>query len=494
MRVYIGGIVHETNTYAPGRTVLGDFHVYRGDEVLQHAKGTRTFVAGMLDAADEIGAEGVPGLYAEVEPSGTIAADAYASLKDELVRTVRATAPDVVALALHGAAIAESTDDLEADLCEAVREAVGPDVPIVCSFDLHGNISQRMCDVIQGAFGDHFYPHTDMYERGHEAVSFAPRVLDGSVRPVLHVETLPILLPTTNTMHGPLVEVNELCWELERRPGVLDVTLFHGFPYTDIARPTAAVVVTTDGDAELARSCGADVGRYLWSIRDDLLPTTSSAAEAIEQALQIEGRPVVINETSDNSGGGAPGGGTHLLRALLDAGVEEACFGFLVDPTAAEAAHRAGVGSVIEVTLGSATDELHGGPLPVTAYVKALTDGQIVLRAFAAGMAFDLGPMARLQVGGVDLIVGSKRSQTFDSELFLLNGIDVSRYRLVALKSSQHFRAAFEEIAAAIVTADPPGLTTLNLHALPRTNLAVPAWPLDASAEYVPSSSTVATG
>jgi microcystin degradation protein MlrC len=192
----------------------------------------------------------------------------------------------------------------------------------------------------------------------------------------------------------------------------------------------------------------------------------------------------VINETSDNPGGGAPGDGTHLLRAMLEARLDNACFGFIADPETAEAAHRAGVGAEIDVALGGKSDELHGEPLRVRAQVRALTDGRFALTHMLAGVRMNLGRSARLVIQGVDVIVTSASQQTFDPEVFLLHGIDVRRYRIVALKSSNHFRAGFQDLAKEIVTADPPGLTTHHIEVFPRKRSPRPLWPLDAEAHW----------
>lgn len=195
-------------------------------------------------------------------------------------------------------------------------------------------------------------------------------------------------------------------------------------------------------------------------------------------------RPVVINETSDNCGGGSPGDGTHLLRAMLEAGLENACFGFIVDAAVAQQAHAAGVGAQIDVQLGGRTDTLHGAPLSLSVYVKALHDGRCVMQAMAKGSRINYGRLARLQVNGMDVVVASRRSQTFDTEPFLAVGIDVTRMDYVALKSSNHFRAGFEPLAGTIITADPPGLTTHHVEIFPRHRNMQPMWPIDDGARY----------
>jgi microcystin degradation protein MlrC len=425
------------------------------------------------------------------QPSGRIARDANDALKTELLERMAAAQPvDAVALDLHGAGVVEDIDDLEADLAGAIRALVGPGVPIVAPLDLHGNITPAMADVIDLMLGVHYYPHTDMYERGEEAVLAIPEMLAGRLTPVTHVEYIPMLMPPSSTNDGPASTTNDLCWELEATDGVVDATFFHGFPYTDTPQAGAHIVVTTNGDRDLAQRVAKQIASSVWERRESFRPETDPPELAVRLALNAAadapaGRPVVMNETSDNCGGGTPGDSTHLLRALLEAKATDTCFAFIYDPDVAAQAHRAGVGATIDVSLGGKHDELHGPPLQLQAYVKSLSDGRFTYTTpMLAGVRENLGLMARLQVEGVDIIVGSARSQTFDAEPFLLHGIDVTRYKIVALKSSQHFRAAFEPIAAQIVTSDAPGLTTLRVDVFERTRPSGPLWPTDPAAQY----------
>lgn len=486
MRLGIAGISHETNSYCRELTQADEFWTLRGERV-QRLAGTATDVGGMLAGCDEIGATPVCTLVAGASPSGVIAAQAYADFKAEILDGLAsAGALDAVALSLHGAGVVEGTDDLEGDLACGVRELVGPEVPIVAVFDLHGNVSQRMADALTLMLPCHHYPHTDLAERGLEALRLLPRLVSGELRPVTCVETLPALLPTSTTLFGPAKQVLDHCLELEQRDGVIDCSFFHGFPYTDTPLVGAHLCATTDADPELARRTARDAARFLWERIDSFRPETLGCEQAIERARSIAGSPVVINETSDNPGGGSPGDGTHLLRAMLEARVENACFGFIVDPVSAKAAHAAGVGATVELRLGGRYDALHGAPLRVSAYVKALHDGRFRWQKMLRGVQAGLGPMARLVIGGIDVIVSSNRSQTFDPEVFAQLGIDVMRYALVALKSSNHFRAGFQELAAGIVTADPPGLTTHRIEVFPRKRAPGPLWPLDREARYPP--------
>jgi microcystin degradation protein MlrC len=191
----------------------------------------------------------------------------------------------------------------------------------------------------------------------------------------------------------------------------------------------------------------------------------------------------VLADVSDNPGGGSPGDGTHLLRAMLDAGLADACFGFIYDPDTALQAHVAGAGVEIDVRLGARGDAGYGDPIVARATVRCLTDGRFrATNPMLGGRLIDLGPSARLRIGTLDVIVASRRTQTFDPELFLLHGIDVRRCAIVALKSSHHYRAGFRELAGEIIGVDTGGATSPRVSALRHERIRRPMWPLDAAA------------
>ncbi len=255
----------------------------------------------------------------------------------------------------------------------------------------------------------------------------------------------------------------------------------HGFAPADIPQIGITILTTTNDDPDRAREISEEIANVIWDRRDEFPHTLRTAEEAIAAALATEGRPVILNEASDNPGGGGPGDGTHLLRAMLDAGLDDAVFGHIWDAEVAEQAHEARPGATIKVRLGGKTEELHGEPLEVTAYVKGISDGRFIQQSpMGQGSRIDLGKMARLEIDGVDVLVSSRRAQTLDPEVFLLHGIDVMRYKIVAIKSSAHFRAGFEPIAHAIIQADTPGLNSVDLSAFTYNRVNRPIWPLDA--------------
>ena len=486
MRIAIAGIGHETNTYCRDQTELSDFYISRGEKIF-NSRGTTTSVGGALDACETLGVEAVPIMVAGTQPSGTINRDAYESMKAEILAGISQQAPlDGIYLELHGAGVVDGIPDLEGDLASDIRRLVGEAVPITASFDLHGNITQKMADALDGVFACHQYPHIDMHLRAQEAVELIVNMLKDNFRPTLVVETVPMLMPTTTTFLGPGKEMLESILAAEDDDDIIDISWFHGFPYTDIEHVGTHICVTSRGDRDKAELLAKKMAKKLWDYRENFRPISLTAAQAVVQAQAAKSLPVIINETSDNCGGGTPGDGTHLLRAMLDAGLENACFGFIVDPEVAAQAHKAGVGATIEVSLGGKYDDLHGEPLELLVYVKALHDGRLTMQAMGKGSRINYGRMARLIVNDMDIIVASNRSQTFDTEPFLALGIDVTRLDIVALKSSNHFRAGFSDIAGTIITADPPGLTTHHIEIFSRKNSVQPMWPIDELADYSP--------
>jgi len=487
MRIAIGGIDHEANTYAQGYTRLDAFAILRGEAMLP-TRTMETHVGGAVRTCEVRGVTPIPLLYAQAQPSGTIERETYSHLRDELIdRLTDALPVEGVVLCLHGADVVDGIPDLEGDLCRHVRDLVGDHIPVVAVFDLHGNVTQAMADSLNGMFPCHQYPHIDFHERAREAMDLVIRQASEGWRGRCDVVRLPMLLPTTTTFEGIGAEILAEVLEREDRSGLPDLSWFHGFPHSDVPH-VGSFIVATSRQGE-GREQAMTVAAKLWAKREAFRVHSLDGAQSVQKAKAlvvsgVEG-PVVINETSNNCGGGAPGDGTHLRRAMLDAGLgTEAYFGFIVDPVTAAQAHRAGTSNVIEITLGGRTDTLHGAPIVTSVCVKSLSDGRLVLQAMMKGAPLNLGPMARLVIDGMDVVVASRRSQTFDPEPFLALGIDVRRYRYVALKSSNLFRAGFREIAGAIVTADTPGLVTQNIAVFPRQSTREPLWPLDARALF----------
>lgn len=487
VRLAVAGLLHETNTYAAefaGMTPLRAFEQYRGNEILAAFDKSNHQVGGFIEGARRTGATLIPTYVGQATPSGTIEAGAYAAMKQDILEGIRAALPvDGVLLALHGAGVADGTEDVEGDLALAVRALVGPGVPIAAVYDLHGNMTDAMRDACDLTLPCKLYPHTDFHDRAVEAVELLLEMIRGGLTPVTAMRRLPMLPYIVTTQDGFIpAEVNDVCRKLAAQPGVIDCSWFHGFPYADIAAPCPAVVCTTSGDAALAQRCVDEVAQWIWSHREAFRPTFPAPAQGVALALSAAEGPVVVNEYADNPGGGTPGDGTHLLRALLDANppAGACCFASINDAAVVAQAQRAGVGVTIRVSLGGKQGRFQGAPIEADAYVKCITDGRFVNRpgSMFEGVRFDLGVMCRLIINGVDVIVASRAEQIFDVEPFVLHGLDVTGYKLVAIKGANHFRAGYRTVAKQIISVDSEGLSTAAIASFPRERLAGAFWPL----------------
>ena len=494
MKFAVAALLHETNTYAvevSGPTGRDHFTIRVGDEIMGLA-GIDTYTGGILDECLRRGIEIVPIFSASAAPSGTIRAETYREFKDAIIKGL-ADNPDIdaVVLELHGAGVAEGVDDVEGDLITAIREVVGSDMPVTAALDLHGNITPAMTRQSTALLGNHLYPHTDCGERGAEAVAVAAAAVAGEVSPVTELVSLPLLLPLATTDPGfPAAEMLEISREIEARHGVIDCTVFHGFPYSDTPHVGVHVVCTTDNDRVLARASATEVAEWIWNSRERFMRESQSPESAMRTARSLleSGRaPIVINETSDNPGGGSPGDGTFLLSAMLEQQVPGSAFAMLCDPKAVQEAINVGVGNNVELTIGGRHGPLHGQPLKVSARVRTITDGRIVLTHMMRGLRLNLGPSVGIRVGEVDVVITSRPQQTFDATIFKLHGIDPAGCSIVGLKSAVHFRASFGDVAAEILTADSPGLTTLDVCVFGHPTYHGPLWPLDTATEWLPA-------
>ena len=490
VKVAIGAFQHETNTYAAdvfGLTTRDLFGQVYGQRIINAFTTAKIPIGGFIAAAKELNYELVPTFYCNATPSGTIDGKDYEYLKDQLVSSIAKALPvDAVAIELHGAGVSEFHDDIESDIGKAIREIIGPDIPLICSLDLHGNIYDEMLQHWDAMVGYRLYPHEDQFETGYKVFHLLPQLLqmkNKNEKFAIKLKRLPMVLLTTSTDSPfPHFKVNQLCLQLENEHSnkLIDLRLMHGFPFTNITLPNPVVMCTCiPGEEKFAETISNQIASYVWKIKDEYLLKSFTPKEAIKEALnhylnKNSDGPVIIHETNDNTGCGSPGDATYLLNAMLELDVGKkygnnfATFGFFCDKDAVQEALNIGVGRSGTIHLGGKTGPMHGETIVTTAKVKGITDGRFTLEFFAPGLRINLGTSVRLEINGIDVIVTTRRNQTFDTEIFKLHGIDVLKYGIVALKSSIHFRAGFRKLKNGfeplIVTCDEVGLTSNNMH------------------------------
>ncbi len=489
MRIATGCIGHETNTFSSVPTSIDDFQrsYHVGDGIISAFKQTSTITGGFIESSEKLGIQIVPLLWAFAMPSGAVEQDAYDTLKGEFLDLLRnAGQIDGVFLDLHGAMATEEIEDAEGDLIRSVREIVGS-LPVVVTLDLHANITAEMAEYSDTIIGFDTYPHIDCYDRGVEAAQVIVDIVRGNIRPTMAYRQLPLLTspPAQCTMKPLMNGVVEQLHALEMGPGVVTATLAMGFPFADIRDVGVSVLVTTNGDQQLAEQHADNFAKYIWDIREAFDPNLVSVEEAIEIANQSEEQPIVLAEGSDNPGGGGPCDGTMILQKFIEADVQDAVIAIIADPESVALAIEAGIGNTVALNVGGKTIPLHGDPVALTGYVKTISDGNYVNKGpMARGVRNRLGRTAVVKVGGIEIILTEHRVQPIDAEVLRSVGIEPTDRKLIALKSAVHFRADYTPIAHKILEVDTPGVHSPDLFSYDYRKVRRPIYPLDVNAEF----------
>jgi microcystin degradation protein MlrC len=499
MRIATGGISQETNTFQWEPTSLADFQkgssrVVRGQEILD-LDGTGTIYGGIVSEARKHGVELIPTTFGSAVPGGRVTREAFETLRNEIVEGIRAAMPvDGVLLGLHGAMALEHNDDGEGPLITAVREVVGPDIPIIAPLDLHTNLSEEMMEEATAFIGYKHYPHIDTAETGALAMNLLVRTLRGDVKPVMAHVKVPVIAPNQSmvtTWQSPLKKVIDRAREIEQQPGVLAATALGGFPFSDVSYTSVATIVVTDNDRELAQRYANELAALAWELREDFTIHPTPVADAIAEALAGEpGSVYVLADIADSGASGTAGDGTAILKGLLEANARSAAVAQVMDREAVEACIAAGVGSTVTLTVGGKHDGLHGDPVEVTGMVRLIHEGRFFMGGvMGRGTTSSRGKTVVLEIngpGGIELQLTELRGHPNDLNFFRAFGIEPTERRILVLKSAAHFRAAFEPIATKVIEVDAPGISSPRLDTFDYKNLRRPIYPLDKDFDWSP--------
>jgi microcystin degradation protein MlrC len=482
-RIAFGGFLHETNTFAPSKAPLDAFiqgggwpALARGEAIFAAVHNVNVGASGFVEAARGLGWELVPTLWCAASPSAEVTAEAFETLLDELVETITAALPlDGVYLDLHGAMVAEGFPDGEGETLRRVRAAIGPDVPLVASLDLHGNVTQLMVDSADGLVAYRTYPHVDMALTGSRATTYLARLIGATQRDAKAFRQIPYLIPIAwqATAMEPCATIYAELVALEGE-SVPTLSFLPGFPAADFADCGATVVAygATQGDAD--RAADAVAARVMAS-EAAFNGKVFQPDEGVREAMALaEGatKPIVIADTQDNPGAGGDSDTMGMARALVRNGALRAAIGLIVDREVARQAHEAGVGATINASLGAKSGIPGDIPLEGEFIVEQLSDGRFIAPGpFFGGSRMKLGPCAALRIGGVRIVVASRKAQMADQAMYRQVGIEPTEQAILVNKSSVHFRADFEPIAQAVLVCAAPGPMPVDPSVLPWKHL-----------------------
>jgi microcystin degradation protein MlrC len=468
-RIAVGGFLHESHSFAPRPTSYADFlqpgglpPFCAGVDLIAATRSRSVPLAGAIAVAEAAGAELVPLAWGFANPAGPVQDEAFERIAARICAPLSVALDegplDGVYLDLHGAALVDSFPDAEGELLRRVRAIVGNDLPLTISLDPHANLTEQMVRLADAVVPFRTYPHVDMKDTGARAMRLLFARIERGRPWARGFRTLDFWIPLGSqcTLMPPMQTVMMERASLAERLGSVELALCFGFPYADFVGCGAAIAAFAETQASADAAADALLA-YVNTLEADFLQDTLQAADAVAEAKRLagSGRPVVLADTQDNPGGGGHGDTTELLAELVRQEAKGAVVCLINDAESVATCIAAGVGATVDLSLGGKSD---GMPFACSARVEKLTDGVFTLTGpMGAGNPGNVGDTALLDVGGVRVMVASRKMQALDQAILRHVGVEPSACSIIALKSSVHFRADFGPIAERVIIAIAPG-------------------------------------
>ena len=482
-RIAVGGFLHETNTFAPTKATYDAFlhgggwpRMELGGDVLKVLRRINVGLAGFVEAAEGEGWDLVPTIFTAATPSAHVTKDAYERIAKVMLDGIASAGRlDAVYLDLHGAMVAEHLDDGEGELLARVRKIIGKELPLVVSLDLHANVSPEMVANADALIAYRTYPHVDMAETGRAAARHLKLMLSSRQRFAKAFRQLPFLIPISwqCTNDQPAKGIYQKLAALESQ-AVPTLSFAPGFPAADFVdcAPSVFAYGRTQRDADAAADA---IASLVESHEDDFDGTIYSPDEGVRHAMELAKaatKPIIIADTQDNPGAGGDSDTTGMLRALVRNNASRAAIGAIYDPQSAKAAHDAGEGATVMLSLGGKSGIAGDAPYRETFVVEKLSNGEFIAPGpYFGGRRMEMGPSACLRIGDVRVVVASHKAQLADQAMYRYVGIEPTEQKILVNKSSVHFRADFEPIAAKLLICAAPGAMPADPASLPWTRL-----------------------
>ena len=474
-KIAVAGFQHETNTFAPQPTTFEIFEergawpeLTRGESLIKRFLGLNLPISGFISACNH---KVEPILWAAAEPGGFVENDAFELITNEIVDGIINSRPDAVYLDLHGAMVTRKYDDGEAEILRRIREAAGYDLPLAVSLDLHGNLSKSFFDLADLVTIYRTYPHVDLAETGARAADLLSMALKKPLKKAWRRANFLIPVTAQGTDYQPSKNIYNYIDKISQNE-VASIDLAMGFPPADIPE-LGPVIVAYDQSQKIANDSVEKVFKKLLEAEPTYNDRLVSAEDAVADAVKSINGPVVIADVQDNPGAGGTGDTTGLISALIKAKASDAILSMLYDPDTAEAAHKAGVGSEIDVSLGGKYTT-YSKPIKCKVLIEAISDGRFLFTGpMFGGSHADLGPVALLKIfdTSIRVVVGSKRAQNADQEMFRVVGLEPCQHKIICVKSAMHFVADYKRVSKNIIFATSPGANPCNLTEIPYKRL-----------------------
>ena len=382
MRMALAVIFQLTNTFSlesPGIDSFIEFNTDRGNNLPAcDPYGVERLVESILSAASDRNMTVDVATNLVARSAGPIKPECLVALENSLAESLaeKSAPPDVLVLVLSGAMTNDDRTSADLMLIKSARNAVGADTPIVAIFSQWANLDDDIVRAVDLVIGVDLDDAGSTERVSSEVVLRSQALADHTIRPTHELRKLRILTPVGSpTAAQMLSTASALARVFARQEGVLDATVYAGFPFADVAHAGVSVVVTTDGDPDSAASLAERLQRSIWDQREAFVWSPPNVEIAVHDAMLSESAPVTIADVGDDPTFGAAGDGTGLLWALIDLGAQNAALGVIVDAAAVADAVQSGVGSELKFDVGGTVDRRAGYPINVTARVRRIADG-----------------------------------------------------------------------------------------------------------------------
>ncbi|MEE4013865.1 M81 family metallopeptidase [Roseibium sp. FZY0029] len=451
-RAFTAVLATETNTFSPIRIDINAFRASLLAKPGEHPE-TPTLCSAVMTVgrrfAAENGWEMVEGTAAWADPAGLVSRHTFEGLRDEILDQLAAGGPfDVVVIGLHGAMVADGYDDPEGDFLSRIRLIVGPDVPVIATFDPHSHLTAKRVAAADALIAFKEFPHIDFVERAEDAWRLAGQAVAGEITPVMSVFD-PKMIDVFPTTSEPMRRFVDDMIRLEKEtPDLLSLSVVHGFMAGDVPEMGTKLLAVTNNAPELGQKITRDLGEALFELRGKVRSAEVSPSDAYARALDFDGGPVTIADMWDNPGGGTAGDATVLLAEAMARKLESIAFGSIWDPVAVQLCHASGEGARMMLRFGAKSAPETGDP--IDAEVEIVRNIRNAVQAFGQSIV-PIGDASLIRIGGIEVILNSTRAQCFDTSLFSNFGIDPTQRKILVVKSTNHFHQSFARISPLIL-------------------------------------------
>ena len=489
MRIALAAIFQVTNTFSRQRTTFDAFSV--GPRLdLEPGRcdptGTDRLAHELVQAGIDRDITVLPIMHATARSSGLIPRETVADLSNQLRQHLveSGTNLDALILMLSGTMVTEDSILADQTIVQVARDSLAQNTPIVAIFSAQANLSQDIVDSVDLAVCYQVGNHVSTSASAGKIMRLTESLVRKQIHPTSAFRHLRLLV--SRPQHAPSVQAlasaKSLSQEFEGQSNVLNVSLFPGFPYADIDSAGFSVVVTTDNDIDKANNLAQRLQMSIWDRREEFVTMPANVEIVVHDAMLAETGPVIIVDLGDDPSAGGAGDGTGLLWALIDLGALDSALGVIVDPGGVSRAIEAGVGNKVNLDIGGSIDHRSGYPINVTATVRKISDGRLMLDDHCQ---IDLGRVVVLDVDGrhggqIDVVLTEKAPDAIEPALFAALGVDIATKKIVGVKSSLNVQASYASMASKILDTSTPGITTPVLAYFDYQRLVRPIYPLDA--------------